>query len=41
MCLFVWIADLLPNDLESHVAEMMEQGLNVIKATMEKPSETS
>ncbi len=36
VCRFVWIADLLPNDLAEYVAGMMEQGLGVIKATMEK-----
>ncbi|MCI0746171.1 MAG: SRPBCC family protein [Verrucomicrobia subdivision 3 bacterium] len=35
-CRFVWVADLLPNELADHVAGMMEQGLSVIKATMEK-----
>ncbi len=35
-CRFVWVADLLPNDLTDQVAKMMEQGLGVIKATMEK-----
>jgi hypothetical protein len=35
-CRFVWTADLLPNELKNHVAAMMEEGLNVIKATMEK-----
>ena len=34
-CRFVWVTDLLPNELADHVAMMMEQGLNVIKATME------
>lgn len=34
-CRFVWVADLLPNELADHVAMMMEQGLSVIKATME------
>ena len=35
-CRFDWVADLLPNDLVDYVAGMMEQGLAVIKATMEK-----
>jgi len=35
-CRFVWVADLLPNDLADHVAGMMEQGLAVIRATMER-----
>jgi len=30
-CRFVWIADLLPNELANDVAAMMEQGLSVIK----------
>jgi hypothetical protein len=34
-CHFVWIADLLPNELANDVATMMEQGLSVIKQTME------
>ena len=34
-CRFVWIADLLPNELAKDVATMMEQGLSVIKQTME------
>ncbi len=34
-CRFVWVADLLPNELGDHVAQMMEQGLNVIKTTLE------
>jgi hypothetical protein len=34
-CRFVWIADLLPNELAPNVAAMMEQGLSVIKRTME------
>lgn len=32
---FVWIADLLPHELASGIAEMMEQGLAVIKRTLE------
>ena len=35
-CRFVWIADLLPHELRDPVDAMMEQGLNTIKATMEK-----
>ena len=37
-CRFVWIADLLPNELADGVATMMEQGLGVIKTTMERSS---
>jgi hypothetical protein len=32
---FVWTADLLPNDLAAAVAGMIEQGIAVIKKTME------
>jgi carbon monoxide dehydrogenase subunit G len=32
---FVWTADLLPNDLSGAVAGMIEQGIAVIKKTME------
>ncbi|MGE5837843.1 MAG: SRPBCC family protein [Acidobacteriota bacterium] len=32
---FVWIADLLPNELAPEVAAMMDQGLAVIKRTLE------
>ena len=35
-CRFVWTVDLLPNEVTSHVAAMMEEGLKVIKATMER-----
>ena len=34
-CRFVWIADLLPNTMAENVAAMMEQGLGVIKKTLE------
>ena len=37
-CRFVWIADLLPNELANNVVTMMEQGLCVIKQTMERSS---
>ena len=37
-CRFVWTADLLPNDLAAGVAAMMEQGIQVIKRTMEERS---
>lgn len=33
---FVWIADLLPHAVAPGVAEMMEQGLAVIKQTLER-----
>jgi hypothetical protein len=32
---FVWIADLLPNDLAARTAELMEHGTTVIKRTLE------
>jgi len=35
---FVWTADLLPNELAPTVAAMMDQGLAVIKKTMERPA---
>ena len=34
-CRLVWIADLLPNDVAGAVAEMIQQGLNTMKATLE------
>lgn len=34
-CRFVWIADLLPDALAATVGEMMGQGADVLKATME------
>jgi len=33
---FVWIADLLPNDLAGDIAGLMEQGTVVIKKTLER-----
>lgn len=35
-CRFVWIADLLPNDVAPPIAAMMEQGMVVIKQTLER-----
>lgn len=35
-CRFVWAADLLPDELKDHVAQMMDQGLSTIKTTLEK-----
>jgi hypothetical protein len=32
---FVWVADLLPNELADPTGAMMEQGINVIKETLE------
>ncbi len=34
-CRFVWIADLLPNALAAPVGALIEQGMRVIKATLE------
>jgi hypothetical protein len=33
---FVWIADLLPNELTASTGEMMERGTNAIKETLER-----
>lgn len=33
---FVWIADLLPDELEPAIASMIEQGLQAVKATLEQ-----
>jgi hypothetical protein len=33
---FIWIADLLPNDLAPAIASMMEQGTTAIKRTLEE-----
>jgi hypothetical protein len=33
--LFVWIADLLPNELAERTAPLMEHALSVIKRTLE------
>src|SRR5258706_13962954 len=35
-CRFVWIADLLPNDVAPAIAEMIERGIAVIKQTLER-----
>lgn len=35
---FVWIADLLPHEVAPQIAAMMEQGLAVIKRTLETKS---
>jgi hypothetical protein len=32
---FVWVADLLPNELAARTGELMEQGTNVVRKTME------
>jgi carbon monoxide dehydrogenase subunit G len=35
-CRFVWIADVLPDEVAPHVAAMMEQGIGVIRKTMQR-----
>ncbi len=35
-CRFVWIADVLPDELCGFVTGMIEQGLGVIRSTLEK-----
>jgi hypothetical protein len=35
--LFVWIADLLPDEAAGRTAEMMELGINAVKRTLEQP----
>jgi carbon monoxide dehydrogenase subunit G len=35
-CRFVWIADLLPDEVEPAIAAMIEQGMAVIKHTLER-----
>jgi carbon monoxide dehydrogenase subunit G len=37
---FVWIADLLPHEVAPAIAAMMEQGLAIIKRTMETSPDT-
>jgi uncharacterized protein YndB with AHSA1/START domain len=34
-CRFVWIADVLPNEIAGYVGGMMEEGTKVLKRTME------
>jgi hypothetical protein len=34
-CRFVWIADLLPNEMEPAIAGMIDQGMSAIKKTLE------
>ncbi|HEY5194839.1 MAG TPA: SRPBCC family protein [Solirubrobacteraceae bacterium] len=38
---FVWIADLLPNELAVPTGEMMQQGTNVVKQTLEASTASS
>lgn len=35
--LFVWIADLLPDEAAERTAEMMDRGINAVKHTLEHP----
>jgi carbon monoxide dehydrogenase subunit G len=35
-CRFVWIADLLPNEVAPAIAQMIDQGIAVIKKTLEE-----
>ena len=35
-CRFVWIADLLPNEVAPAIAALIEQGIAVIKQTLER-----
>jgi hypothetical protein len=37
----VWIADLLPNELAGYIAGMIEQGMAVMKKTLEAASTPS
>jgi hypothetical protein len=37
-CRFVWTADVLPDELAGSMAEMMEQGLSVIRKTLGRAS---
>jgi hypothetical protein len=34
-CRVVWIADLMPNEMADSIAEMIQQGLNIMKQTLE------
>jgi hypothetical protein len=34
-CRLVWIADLLPNEIAGGIGEMIQQGLNTMKASLE------
>jgi hypothetical protein len=34
-CRLVWIADVMPNEIADTVAEMIQQGLDTMKATLE------
>jgi hypothetical protein len=38
---FVWIKDVLPDDLAPRIDELMEQGIGVVKQTLEPPARSS
>lgn len=40
-CRFVWIADVLPDELGGFVTGLIEQGLGVIRSTLEKTASES
>ena len=40
-CRFVWIADLLPNEVAPSIAAMIDQGMAVIKQTLERTERDS
>lgn len=40
-CRFVWTADLLPDDLGAFVAGLIEQGLGVIRSTLENAAQAA
>ena len=39
-CRFVWIIDVLPDELAERTGELMDNGLGVIKKTLERPAPT-
>lgn len=40
-CRAVWVADLLPNDLAGTIASMIEQGMSVMKKTLEAAGQSA
>jgi polyketide cyclase/dehydrase/lipid transport protein len=38
---FVWVADVLPNDLAGRISELMERGTSVVKQTLESQASRS
>jgi hypothetical protein len=40
-CRFIWIADLLPDEVAPSIAAMIDQGMAVIKATLERTERES